>query len=839
MGMPVKKLSGFLLIGLLASSQLAFAQEVEEPDDSALDADAQPATSVPKAEPSGSWELRDALRRIAQRPNDASALFDAGNAALMLDDAESARGFFTKADALRPNDGRIKAGLGAALVRSENPFEALRLFDEAIRLGISDRSIAMDRGLAFDLLGNFGRAQQDYQLARSNGQSSDRLVIQNAISLGLDGKNVEADNMLVPLLQRENTDAWRARAFILAARGDFKESSRVASSFLDPASKQRLEPYLRQMPQLTGAQKAAAIHFGHFPPITDVGRDSDAVTKVAATLPQVPKGEGRLTPSGTPLGSKPTTTAKPRKETREERRAREQAEKLTAERAEAKRIADARRAMEQKKLDDARRIADAKKREDERKIAAVRTPPSPPANEAGRSIPALDNILAGTQKQPAATTVANGPASTASATTPSAGPSNSALPNANPAAANLPASTTPASAPSATAPISTGLPSSALPPGTSVANVPNISAPPAVAATANQPPNIAAPAASLPPKIPDDATFLPASQSATVAASEKKPVVTSSGNLPPLDSARPLEKVVLPPSTTPASAQNDVKVATSTLPPQLENAAANQTVRPGFESSVPPTASAVTLPPADIPPASPSVTANMPVGPAIANAPPEVLDPTASQASNTPTTPVIPTPASVEPAPVKAAAPAEFNLDSIVELIEIPESEQQQKVAAVDLKKIKPIGPKPVEAKATEKDECVAVSRGGRGRSTVCKSGESDKDKSGKESAKEVKKDDKKSASGNASRYWVQIATGGDLSGLYYDYRRMAKKYPDVFKGKSGFTAAWGRTNRLVVGPFVDQKSAKKFESDLRKAGGDGFVWQSEKGSEVNPVRAK
>ena len=81
------------------------------------------------------------------------------------------------------------AGLATATVRTENPFEALRLFDDAIRLGISERSIAADRALAFDLLGNFGRAQQDYQLARTVSNSDD-LIVKQAISASLGGPAV-------------------------------------------------------------------------------------------------------------------------------------------------------------------------------------------------------------------------------------------------------------------------------------------------------------------------------------------------------------------------------------------------------------------------------------------------------------------------------------------------------------------------------------------------------------------------------------------------------------------------------------------------------------------------
>jgi Flp pilus assembly protein TadD len=238
------------------------------------------------------------------------ALADAGNAALMLGDANAALNFFTRANAIRPSNGRIVAGLATATVRTENPFEALRLFDDAVRLGVSERSIAADRALAFDLLGNFGRAQQDYKLARTASVSDD-LIVRHAISTSLSGQSAEADAMLLPLLQKNLPAAWRARAFILASRGDFRESAKVTQGFMDAASAQRMERYLRLMPDLTGAQQAAAIHLGHFPASQYVGRDSEQVRQVASTIPTVKPAanDSRLIPSGDPFGAKPAKTA--------------------------------------------------------------------------------------------------------------------------------------------------------------------------------------------------------------------------------------------------------------------------------------------------------------------------------------------------------------------------------------------------------------------------------------------------------------------------------------------------------------------------------------------------
>ena len=287
-------------------SPAVYAQAVDESALAALDQ--QTPAAVPNiVEPAGAVELRDAMRRISFSPSDADALADAGNASLLLGDANAALNFFTRANAIRPNNSRIVSGLAIATVRTENPFEALRLFDDAVRLGASERSIAADRALAFDLLGNFGRAQQDYQLARTVA-SSDDIIIRQAVSLSLAGQKEQADAMLVPLLQRNSPTAWRARAFMLAARGDLRESNKVAQGFMDAPSAQKMERFFRLMPNLTGAQQAAAIHLGHFPTSQSVGRDSEQVRRVAATVPQsvVSPGQNRLIPSGASLGTKPT-----------------------------------------------------------------------------------------------------------------------------------------------------------------------------------------------------------------------------------------------------------------------------------------------------------------------------------------------------------------------------------------------------------------------------------------------------------------------------------------------------------------------------------------------------
>ncbi|WP_395635382.1 tetratricopeptide repeat protein [Sphingorhabdus sp.] len=331
--MTILRSLGFCSALIFSAGALSPAVYAQAVDESALEAlDQKTPAVVPNiVEPAGAVELRDAMRRISFNPSDADALADAGNAALLLGDANAALNFFTRANAIRPNNSRIVAGLATATVRTENPFEALRLFDDAVRLGADQRSIAADRALAFDLLGNFGRAQQDYQLARTVA-SSDDIIIRQAVSLSLAGQKEQADAMLLPLLQRNSPAAWRARAFMLAARGDLRESNKVAEGFMDATSAQKMERFFRLMPNLTGAQQAAAIHLGHFPTSQAVGRDSEQVRRVAATVPQpaIAPAQNRLIPSGAPLGTKPTAArdvkseAKP--QSKPDRRAQERVE---------------------------------------------------------------------------------------------------------------------------------------------------------------------------------------------------------------------------------------------------------------------------------------------------------------------------------------------------------------------------------------------------------------------------------------------------------------------------------------------------------------------------------
>lgn len=663
--MNVTLLRGLCAISVLAMSTSLSAQDVDE---SALDEldKSSPAVMQSVREPGGAAELRAAMRRISYNPSDADALADAGNASLMLGDANAALNFFTRANVLRPNNGRIVSGLAIATVRTENPFEALRLFDDAMKLGVSERTIAPDRALAFDLLGNFDRAQQDYKLART-AAASDDLIIRQAISLSLAGQKADADAMLVPLLQKNSAAAWRARAFMLAARGDFRESTKVTQGFMDAASAQRMERYLRLMPDLTAAQQAAAIHLGHFPASQYVGRDSEQLKRVASTIPAVQPAQdsNRLIPAGQPLGTTTTKAvaakAKKKPEGRRDRKAREQA----AVKAAAANIPDS---IKLPKTDPSRLGTDvARAKVDEAqsaRIASVRTGALPPP-ETARPLVSV--------AQPAA-------ASTVLTPTPFPPPQSQTV-----------AAVRPATSPDAT----TG------------------------------------------PVLPNNVAALPAQ--------------------PAQSSPAAIEPAALP-------------VSTSSSPTVLASVAiANVTPSSSGDAAV--------------------------QGPVLDG---QTLIPVAPVATAVPTA-VIQTP----------STPPAFNLAAVVSSIEIPESEQKPTVVPVDLKKIKPAVPKVAVAAETAKNS--------------------------KADAKAAAKPKQEQ---HPARFWVQIATGG-AEALGFDYRRLSRKTPELFKSQNGWTSAWGKTDRLLVGPFADQKAAKKWEGDFKKAGGDGFMWKSENGVVVTALKSK
>ncbi|NNM76178.1 tetratricopeptide repeat protein [Sphingomonas sp. ID1715] len=264
---------------LLASASIVSAQFAERPAD----------------------RLSRYLRELASNPESLSALIGAGQAALEVGDANAALGFFARADERSPRNGQVKAGLARAFLMTDQPRDALRMFDAARQLGIPDAQIAGDRGLAYDLRGENRRAQQDYALALSRAPN-DEVTKRYALSLGITGERDQALKLLDPLLYKRDQAAWRARAFVLAMTGDLRGASAIVHQVMPERMAQTMDPFMAKLAALTPAQKAAAVHLGEMPSNVRYA----ANTTVQPPLPQV-------VPSPTPTASRTPESREPRR----------------------------------------------------------------------------------------------------------------------------------------------------------------------------------------------------------------------------------------------------------------------------------------------------------------------------------------------------------------------------------------------------------------------------------------------------------------------------------------------------------------------------------------------
>lgn len=155
--------------------------------------------------------------------------------------------------------------------------------------------------------------------------------------------------------------------------------------------------------------------------------------------------------------------------------------------------------------------------------------------------------------------------------------------------------------------------------------------------------------------------------------------------------------------------------------------------------------------------------------------------------------------------------------------IDIPDEERQHRVVPVNLAEIAAM-----QEEKRRKDALEAKAR------KAAEAKEAAKRKAEAE-AKAKADAEKKRLADNPARYWVQIGVGRDKGALAFTLKRMKKEH-DVLGKYDGWSADWGATNRLVVGPFVNLAKAKAVETEMKKAGSDAFVWRSTAGEEVDRI---
>ncbi|HET9354766.1 MAG TPA: SPOR domain-containing protein [Sphingomicrobium sp.] len=228
------------------------------------------AFGVPAAAQYGATAIADpnaalaaSMRTLAREPRNMAALISAGRASLELGDLQAAAGFFGRAEEAYPQSPMPKIGMGATMTMSGQPSSALTYFARAAALGAPPSTLALDRGMAYDLLGQQPQAQAEYRIAMI-GVSADEARRRLALSLAIGRDFKGAAAAIEPLLVRRDREAIRVNAFILALAGDREGARRTIDSVM-PGKGAQFEPFFRLLPVLRPNEKAAAVHLGEFP----------------------------------------------------------------------------------------------------------------------------------------------------------------------------------------------------------------------------------------------------------------------------------------------------------------------------------------------------------------------------------------------------------------------------------------------------------------------------------------------------------------------------------------------------------------------------------------------
>ena len=175
-----------------------------------------------------------------------------------------------------PKDGLAHLAVGAALVQQNRPTEAQPSFALAAAAGGPPAAIAMQRGLAFDLLGQSRNAQIAYADAMQRVPGDRSIVEHLALSLAIGGDNEAAMQLLQPEADKASGQPSFERTLVLihALGGRVDLARRIAEASLSPQAAATAGNLLERIASLpTPAAKAAAVHLGILP---DAGNPTTA-----------------------------------------------------------------------------------------------------------------------------------------------------------------------------------------------------------------------------------------------------------------------------------------------------------------------------------------------------------------------------------------------------------------------------------------------------------------------------------------------------------------------------------------------------------------------------------
>lgn len=157
----------------------------------------------------------------------------------------------------------------------------------------------------------------------------------------------------------------------------------------------------------------------------------------------------------------------------------------------------------------------------------------------------------------------------------------------------------------------------------------------------------------------------------------------------------------------------------------------------------------------------------------------------------------------------------------------MPAAERETRIVPVDLNEIAAL-----QAARRAEEKAAAASAAEKAKKAAAAKAKAEAEAKAKKEAEE-----KKRLAANPSRNWLQVGVGQSKSALAFTMKRLRGKY-DSLAPQDAWTASWGATNRLLVGPFASFARAKEMETKLKAAGADAFAWRSDAGEEVDKLPA-
>jgi Flp pilus assembly protein TadD len=722
------------------------------------------------------------LKTIADQPRNVGALLGAGKAALELGDPQAALTFFARAEEIAPRDGRIKAAMGSAFVQMEQTAPALQFFSEAAGLGIPAAEFAGDRGLAYDLTGDPRRAQADYVLSLSRQENAE-VRRRLALSLAISGERDKALATIDSQVRAHDRSAWRVRTFILALTGDAAGATQSAQAVM-PAQAAQMQPFFAALPALNPAERAMAVHFGHFPSDGKYRQPPVQNTQYASAAPAVVAAQQKPQPR-----SNSRSRASERTSSRDSRTDEASTRRPTAR---EERYGWTGRAAPRSREDRNTRLAANRVNTPVAGAGATAQAVTPPAMQQ----PQQQAMVAPQQ------------------------PVRQSLPTQQPVY-TPPVQQSPVYAP----PVQQQ--AIAAPQQPVRQNVPTqqpVYSPP------RQAPIFTPPAQQQPVVVAQNPAFVPPAQQSP------QPQVSSpsvSNPLQSVNSAPGFSLGAVQSAAVQPPAQSGVQVASVTAPAPVPTTAAPVSVTPSEQadraSGLAAIAAAIESLPVEEPKAAPK----------------QAEKPATQLALNTATKPVYgpkfetpqAEPKKAEPKktePVKAAPKKDEAKSAAAK-----KDDEATKSAASK----KEQSGKSASAKKDEDDAKSSASK----KEQSGKSASAKKDEDDAKSAASKKEQASKSASAKKeepkakepSRHWVQVAGGANEAAMTREFLRLKSKAPKLLGAHTAWTTPLRATNRLLVGPFKSAGEAQDFVNELAKLDLSAFSWTSPAGQEIVKLASK